>query len=202
MASLVGTILMPVASLVAGCLARRAIVAISCFLVGRFSHCLSCGRASRRRPPQRRCVLRWFHCYGGRGGARRAGRAQGQRPGACPDHHGAGLAWDVCEMRQRCGNTRVVHRQAIHAGRSSSRPPARGCVTHIARRPVASVGMKGPPPLLPQPQPLPAAVRRTSADDRYLPPRTATDTVVGGLTSVFLGATFLASISRSSSNLK
>lgn len=41
-ASFVGIALMPVASLVAGCLARPAIVASNSFLVGNASHFLSC----------------------------------------------------------------------------------------------------------------------------------------------------------------
>ena len=47
MASLVGTILIPVAIFVAGCFAKRAMVASSCFLVGRLSHFLSCQGGGR-----------------------------------------------------------------------------------------------------------------------------------------------------------
>ena len=46
------------------------------------------------------------------------------------------------------------------------------------------------------------AVALTSAGVRNFPSMAATDTSVGLLTSVFLGAVFLASANRSSSNLK
>jgi hypothetical protein len=46
-ASLVGTILTPTAMRFAGSLTRRAMVASSCFLVGRASHFFNCGRWGR-----------------------------------------------------------------------------------------------------------------------------------------------------------